>query len=133
MRDIINLRNISDSRGVLTVIESEKDIPFSIKRVFFMHHVVQDRGGHAHVDTDQLLIAAHGSFDLTLDDGTFSETIHLNDPEVGVYVPRLTFVAFSNLTFDAVCLVLASTHYDINKSLRSYEAFLNYISRNKLG
>ncbi|WP_415715128.1 sugar 3,4-ketoisomerase [Maridesulfovibrio sp.] len=120
----IDLPSVEDERGVLTAIEENKDIPFEIKRIFYMHHITKPRGGHAHRDTSQVLTAAHGSFSLELFDGKETRTYEMNDPTKGIYMPPMIFVSHYNFSKDAVCLVLADTHYDITKSIRSKEEFL---------
>ena len=125
---LIDLPSNGDDRGVLTSVEAINDIPIEIRRVFYMHHMVQDRGGHSHTDTDQVVIAAHGSLSLQLtypDQTTCQYT--MNDPCKGLYIPRLTFVEIGEITPDAVCLVLANTVYDMSKSLRNFEQYLDYI------
>ena len=120
----IVFHNVADPRGCLTSIEAEfQEIPIEVKRVFYMHHVTEDRGGHAHIDTDQVIIPISGSFRLRLSDG--------KEPR-GVYVPRLTFTDLIDFTPDAVCLVLANTHYDMGKSLLSYDAYLKYLQEHGL-
>ena len=123
----IHFPSIADQRGVLTSIESGQDIPFDIQRVFMMHHVTADRGGHAHRDTDQVLIALAGRFTMYLSDGTRDRTVTMNDPTWGVYTPRLVFIRLCNFSLDAVCLVLANTHYDISRSIRTWEEYLEVI------
>ena len=120
----IDLPSNRDDRGVLTSIESEQDAPFPIKRIFYMHHVVSDRGGHAHTDTDQVVVAVAGGFDMELSDGNRSITFRLDDPTRGVYVPRMVFINIKGMSENTVCLVLASTHYDMSRSLRSHDAYL---------
>jgi dTDP-4-dehydrorhamnose 3,5-epimerase-like enzyme len=120
----IDLPSNGDDRGVLTSIESEQDAPFSIKRIFYMHHVVSDRGGHAHMDTDQVVIALAGSFEMKLSDGKSSASYRLDDPTRGVYVPRMLFINIDDMSQDTVCLVLASTHYDMSRSLRNWDDYL---------
>ena len=120
----INLPSVRDDRGVLTSVEAKDTIPFEVKRVFFMHHVRSDRGGHAHVDTDQLVVAVAGNFKMELTDtGERKSMWRLDDPCKGLYIPRMTFLDITEFSTDAVCLVLASTHYDMNKSLRSWNEF----------
>ncbi len=116
-----------DLRGNLIAIEGEQTIPFPIKRIFYMNKVTEDRGGHAHMDTDQVIIAIHGSFKVTLSDGIEKQVIEFNDSEKGLFVPKLIFTELFDFSTDAVCLVLANTHYDINKSLRTWNEYLNYI------
>lgn len=127
----IALNTISDFRGKLTVIEGEQDSTFKIERVFFMHDIVSDRGGHAHIETDQIIIAIHGSYNISINNGIEKETIHMNNPTIGLYLPRLTFTSFSEISQDAVILVLANTHYDMGKSLRSFDDFISYLNYDK--
>jgi len=120
----VELPSRVDGRGVLTSVEEQIDVPFEIKRVFYMHHIITDRGGHAHADTDQVVIAAAGRFKMDLSDGTNTQTYVLDDPTRGVYTPRMVFIRLYDFSPGAVCLVLASTHYDISKSIRSWEDYL---------
>lgn len=123
----VDLPSQKDARGILTSVESNKDIPFDIKRVFYMHHIVTARGGHAHTDTDQIVIASSGSFKMELCDETETKTFEMNDATKGVYIPRMIFIKLHNFSEDAVCLVLASTYYDISKSVRTWEDYLKLI------
>lgn len=120
----IDLKSNADDRGVLTSIENQKDIPFEIKRIFYMHHIVSDRGGHSHFDTDQLLIAISGQFKVDIHDSLEKKTFTLNDCTKGFYVPRQLFTNLHDFSPDGICLVLASTHYDRSKSQRSFEDFM---------
>jgi len=129
----IDFSTYSDPRGCLTSIEGDcVDIPIDVKRVFFMHHVTDDRGGHAHIDTDQILIAIAGSFKLKLFDGKDTKEFIMNDCTKGIYVPRLTFTDMYDFSPDAVCLVLANTHYDIKKSLRSIDAYITFLNAQRI-
>lgn len=123
----VELPSNVDARGVLTSIEGGQDVPFEIKRVFYMHHIATDRGGHAHTDTEQVVTAAAGRFKMDLSDGVNTQTYVLDDPTRGVYTPPMVFIRLYDFSPDAVCLVLASTHYDITKSIRSWEAYLEAI------
>lgn len=118
-----NLTSFTDKRGILTSIESGDDIPFEIKRIFYMHHIVSDRGGHAHIDTDQVVIAISGNFQIELFDGSDTVSFYMDNPTRGLYIPRMIFIRLFDFSADAVCLVLASTHYDIKKSIRSIDEF----------
>ncbi|QWD17939.1 WxcM-like domain-containing protein [Polynucleobacter paneuropaeus] len=130
----LNIENIkwiqvsthADERGSLSAIESNAAIPFEIKRIFYMHHIVigADRGGHAHLETDQFAIALHGSVRVRVSDGINSKVFFLNSPSWGIYLPKLTWTDLYDFSDEAVCLVLASTHYDRSKSLRTWEEFL---------
>lgn len=125
---IINLPANCDDRGVLTSVESYDDIPIEILRIFYMHHIKGERGGHAHIETDQVLIPVYGSFDVTIYDGESTLIFKLDDANKGLFIPRLLFVEICNFSKGAVCLVLANTHYDIRKSLRNRQEFLKYIN-----
>ena len=129
---IINLKNNEDSRGCLTAIEGAQDIPFEIKRIFYMHHVTEDRGGHAHIDTDQVLIPIHGSLKVKLFNGKETEEYIMDDCTKGLYIPHLYFTDMYEFTPETVCLVLSSTHYDMGRSLRSMDGYMSYLKENNL-
>ena len=94
-----------------------------------MHHITIDRGGHAHKETDQVAVAVSGSFKLELSDGSNSKNYLMNDPTKGLYIPRMVFIRVCDCSNDAVCLVLASTHYDINNSIRSWTQYLKAVEK----
>lgn len=127
----INFQNNGDDRGFLTSIEQNSTIPIDIKRIFYMHHVTQDRGGHAHIDTDQVIIPISGSFKVKVFDGKAEDIYILNDCTKGIFTPRLIFTDLYDFSPDAVCLVLANTHYDMKMSLRTKEDYINYIENLK--
>lgn len=129
---IIDLKTIGDPRGCLTAVEGAQDIPFEIKRIFYMHHVSADRGGHAHIDTDQVLISIHGSLRVKLFNGKETEEYVMNDCTKGLYIPRLYFTDMYEFTSETVCLVLSSTHYDMGRSLRSMYAYMTYLKENNI-
>jgi dTDP-4-dehydrorhamnose 3,5-epimerase-like enzyme len=124
----IDCPSVRDERGVLTSIESGIDTPFPVRRVFYMHHVVTDRGGHAHQDTDQVVIAVSGGFRITLADGKNEREYALSDATRGLYIPRMVFITLFDFSPGAVCLVLASTHYDIKRSFRNWADYLKAVS-----
>ena len=128
MRDVqwVRFHSVADVRGSLTAVEGEHDVPFPIARVFYMHDVTPgaDRGGHAHRDTDQVAIAVHGSLKLCLADGDTAITVVLDDPRWGVTLPRMTWTRLYDFSSDGVCLILASTHYDMSRSIRDWPAYL---------
>lgn len=128
----IEIKSIVDQRGCLSSIEGSLDIPFEIKRIFYMHHVTENRGEHAHIDTDQIIIPISGSFMVKLYNGKESEVFCLDDCTKGLYVPRLTFTYLYDFSSDAVCLVLANTFYDMGKSLRSIDKYMNYLKEHNL-
>src|SRR5688572_9220608 len=116
----IELPAMKDDRGTLTAVEATIDIPFAIRRIFYMHHVSADRGGHAHRDTDQVVIGIAGRHEIEVKDGRNSLTFVLDDPNKGLYLPRMTFTSLMHFSEGAVSLVLASTHYDRSKSIRTF-------------
>lgn len=120
------LHSAYDERGCLTSIEGTQTIPFEIKRVFYMHDVLKgaDRGGHAHKDTDQLAVAVHGSLKIMVSNGVESRTVVLDSPSWGILLPQLTWTRLTDFSEGAVCMVLASTHYDRSKSIRSWPEYL---------
>lgn len=124
---VVSLPSVEDPRGILTAIEGLRDIPFEIKRIFYMHHITRDRGGHAHMDTDQIIIAAAGSFVLELFDGENYKRFDMDDPTKGVYIPRMVFINMLNFIPGSVCLVLANSYYDMKRSFRTKEAYLDFI------
>ena len=130
--NIVSFKTLVDGRGSLTAIEGTLDIPFEIKRIFYMHHVSSDRGGHAHIDTDQVLIPIHGSLKVKLFNGKESEEYMMDDCTKGLYIPRLYFTDMYDFAPETVCLVLSSTHYDMGKSLRSMDAYMSYLKEHNL-
>lgn len=116
------------SWGLLTPIEANGDIPFEVKRIYYIYNVCdnQVRGKHSHKKLHQVLICLHGSVDIKLDNHFGSETYTLNDPSVGLYVGPDNWREMSNFTDDAVLLVLASEHYDEEDYIRDYDTFLKH-------
>lgn len=123
---VIALNTRVDHRGALTAIEGALDIPFSIARLFYMYRVTPtfERGGHAHPDTEQFLIAVSGQLKIDLSDGSADQTYVLDDPSRGLYVPSLVWTRLYDFTPDAVCLAAASTHYDEAKVIRDWGDYL---------
>lgn len=125
---IIDLRKISDPRGNLTVVEENKDIPFDIKRVYYLYDVPggESRGAHAHKGLYQLIIAASGSFTVTLDDGRAKQSYNLKRPYYGLLVVPGIWRDLDDFSSGSVLLCLASEHYDADDYIRNYEEFLEY-------
>ena len=125
---IINLQKIHDPRGNLTVAEQLKDVPFSIKRAYWVYDVPagESRGGHAHKKLKQLIIALSGSFTVTLDDGTERRTFLLNHPYQGLVIETGIWRTLDDFSSGAVCLVLASEVYEPEDYIYDYEEFLKY-------
>ena len=125
---ILDLRKISDPRGNLTPIEGGEDIPFDIKRVYYLYDVPggESRGAHAHYELQQLIVAATGSFSITLDDGKNKKSFSLNRSYYGLLIVPGIWRDLDDFSSGSVCLVLASEHYDAADYIRDYDAFLKY-------
>lgn len=123
------LPKIIDPRGNLTVAESMKDMPFDIKRVYWVYDVPggECRGGHAHKECKEFIIAVSGSFHVTLDDGNNKDTYLLNHPYQGLFVETGIWRTLDDFSSGAVCLVLASDLYDEGDYIRDYDEFLDYV------
>lgn len=124
---IIQLPKIEDNRGNLTFIEGNNHIPFPIARVYYLYDVPGgvERGGHAHKQLQQLIIAAGGSFDVELDDGFVRKKYTLNRANYGLYLPTMVWRELTNFSSGAVCLVLASRPYEESDYYRDYDRFVH--------
>jgi len=118
----------SDRKGNISVVENGTTLPFNIKRVYYLYDVPggESRGSHAHKNLEQLIIAASGSFRVTLDDGKCKRTFYLNRPYQGLYVKSGIWRELDDFSSGAVCMVLASDIYDKLDYLRSYSEFLDF-------
>ena len=121
---IIELPSI-EAHGHLTVVEAEKQIPFKIERIYYIYDVPagQVRGGHAHRDLEQLIIAINGSFDVIVEDKSGRKKFHLDQPHIGLYLPRMAWREIEKITPGAVCLVVSSKRYDESDYIRDYDGF----------
>ena len=124
--DWINLPVIKDPRGDLTFVEANRNVPFDIKRVYFLYNVPVDaeRGGHAHVRLEQVIFALSGSFRVTLDDGRSKEEHFLRDLRRGLYIKQFVWREIDLFSQGAVCMVLASEYFDEADYFRDYSNFL---------
>jgi dTDP-4-dehydrorhamnose 3,5-epimerase-like enzyme len=125
---IVELPKISDPRGNLTFIEGNQHIPFDIRRVYYLYDVPggAERGGHAHKELSQLIIAMSGSFDVILDEGEGRRRrVHLNRSYQGLYVCPMMWRELDNFSSGSVCMVLASHVYDESDYYREYGDYLN--------
>lgn len=118
----------SDRKGNITVVENKEDIPFEVRRTYYLYDVPggESRGGHAHRELSQLIIAAIGSFTVTLDDGKVKRTFVLNRPYQGLYIVPGIWRTLDDFSTGAVCLVLASHGYDEADYIRDYDEFIKY-------
>jgi len=125
---IIELPRLKNRAGNITVVNNNDNIPFEIKRVFYIYDIPggEDRGAHAHKDCHQFLVAVSGSFEVEMDDGTNKRTVTLNRPYYGLHIPPGIWAAEKGFSSGAVCLVLASHKYDEKDYIRDYSNFLAY-------
>jgi hypothetical protein len=124
-------RHHSDRKGNITVVENRRTVPFEVKRTYYLYDVPggESRGGHAHRALSQLIVAASGSFTVTLDDGRVKRTFLLNRPYQGLYVVPGIWRTLDDFSSGAVCMVLASEGYDENDYIRDYGDFCEYRKR----
>lgn len=118
----------SDRKGNLSVVESNDTIPFKVKRIYYLYDVPggAERGAHAHKELYQLIVAASGSFSITLNDGNVKRTITLNRPYQGLLIVPGIWRELNDFSSGAVCLVLASEKYDASDYIRDYNDFIKY-------
>lgn len=118
----------SDRKGNISVVQNKSTVPFNVKRVYYLYDVPggESRGSHAHKELSQLIIAASGSFRVTLDDGNVKRTYTLNRPYQGLYVKPGIWRDLDDFSSGAVCLVLASEVYDKEDYIRDYDEFIKY-------
>lgn len=127
---IITLPKIFDPRGNLTVAEGETHIPFAIARTYWTYDVPggESRGGHAHKECQEFIIAASGSFSVTLDNGEQKKTYHLNHPWEGLFVDVNIWRTLDDFSSGSLCLVLASQKFKEEDYIREYDEYLRFIS-----
>lgn len=120
----------SDRKGNLSVVENGVTLPFDVKRVYYLYDIPggESRGSHAHKDLEQLIIAASGSFKVTLDDGNNKRSFFLNRPYQGLYVKPGLWRDLEDFSSGAVCMVLASEVYIKEDYIRDYQEFLSFRS-----
>lgn len=118
----------SDRKGNISVVQNKDTVPFDVKRVYYLYDVPggESRGAHAHRELSQLIIAASGSFRVTLDDGNVKRSFLLNRPYQGLFVKPGIWRKLDDFSSGAVCMVLASELYDANDYIRDYDIFLEF-------
>jgi hypothetical protein len=129
---IIELNKVHNRSGNLTAIESKMDIPFDVKRLYYLYDIPggSERGGHAHKKLHQLIVATSGCFDVVLGDGKNRKVVELNRPYYGLYVVPGIWRELINFSSGATCLVLASEKYDAEDYIRDYKEYLIYRNEN---
>ena len=126
---IFTLSKNESSQGNLTVVQSDIDVPFEIKRVFYLYDIPggESRGAHAHKTCHQFLVAVSGSFEVTLDDGSNKRTVVLNRPFYGLHIPPGIWAAEQGFSSGSVCLVLASEKYEEEDYIRDYKEYIDFV------
>ena len=129
---VIELNKVHNRSGNLTAIEDKMDIPFDVKRLYYLYDVPggAERGGHAHKKLQQLIVAASGCFDVVLDDGKNRKVVQLNRSYYGLLVVPGIWRELINFSSGAICLVLASEKYDVADYIRDYNEYLRYANEN---
>lgn len=124
--NIIHLPKIYNPAGSITPVQNNVDIPFATKRIYYLYDIPggEERGAHAHRTLEQLVIAASGSFDITIDDGRNKKTVSLNRPYMGLHIRPYIWRDISNFSSGAITLVLASQLYDAADYIRDHQEFI---------
>jgi len=122
---IIKLPTVTDDRGKATFVAEIKDIPFDIRRVYYLHQVPKgkSRAAHVHTKENQVLIAVSGSVDVVVDDGKSRKTFKLDDPTQGLFIPPMIWREAINFSKDAVLLAIVDDFYDEAEYIRNYDDF----------
>jgi len=127
---LVELPRIKNRAGNITPVHNNIEIPFSVKRIFYLYDIPggESRGAHAHKECHQFLIAASGSFEILLDDSKAKRLVHLNRPYLGLHIPPGIWASEINFSSGSICLVFASTLYDEKDYIREYADFLSFIN-----
>lgn len=127
----MQMRVLGDSRGKIVSLESSKNVPFDIKRVYYIFDTSpdEDRGKHAHRELEQIVIAIDGAVEFVLDDGSARESVLLNRPDVGLYIGKNMWREMRNFSYGCKLVVLASDFYDESEYIRDYTEFLKAIKK----
>lgn len=122
---VIDVSKVHNDAGNITVVENGHNIPFEVKRVYYLYDVPsgEARGGHAHYELEQFIVAASGSFDVIIDDGINKKRVSLNRPNLALHVVPGLWRELDNFSSGSICMVLASHGYDEKDYIREYEFF----------
>ena len=131
--NIIQLHRVQAGSGSLTAVNNHTEIPFDMKRVYYLYDIPggESRGGHAHRELEQFIVAASGSFDIIVDDGIVKRTFHLSRPYFGLYIPSGLWREIDNFSSGSICLALANTLYSEDDYIRDYSTYLNIKSEQR--
>jgi len=129
---VIDVIEVKNGRGILSIVENPDSLPFKIKRVFYLYDIPagESRGAHAHKECSQFIIAASGSFDVLINDGESEKRIALNRPSKGLLIPPGIWASEENFSGGSVCLVLTSERYIESDYIRDYGQFIKYSAEN---
>ena len=124
---IVKLPVVHNRAGNLSAIENNKNIPFEIRRIYYLYDVPSgsERGGHAHKELQQFIVAASGAFDVLIDDGLNKKIIHLDRPNIGLHIVPGIWRKLLNFSSGAICLVIASRKYEESDYIYNYQLFKN--------
>ena len=128
---IIDVSKIHNESGNITVVENGENIPFDVKRIYYLYDVPggEARGGHAHYELEQYIIAASGSFDVILDDGKNRKRVTLNRPNIALHIVPGLWRKLDNFSSGSISLVLASHEYDEKDYIRNYNEYTKYLNK----
>lgn len=126
--NLLHLKQIGDRNGHITAVNNSNEIPFAVKRIFYLYDIPggESRGAHAHKECHQFLVAASGSFEVLLDDGVTKRQVLLNRPDLGLHIPPGIWASEINFSSGSICLVLASHEYSELDYIRGYNEYLKY-------
>jgi len=127
--DLIYLPKIGDRNGNITFVNNNSEVPFEVKRVFYLYDIPggESRGAHAHKTCHQFLVAASGAFEVLLNDGKVQRQVMLNRPYIGLHIPPGIWASEINFSSGSICMVLTSEEFDEHDYIRDYEYFLKYL------
>lgn len=128
---IIQLPKILDARGNLSFLEEDSQVPFKIKRAYWIYDVPggERRGAHGYRENQELVVALSGSFDVVIDNGREKKSFHLNRSCYGLYIPKNTWRVMENFSTNSLALVLSSTEYDVNDYIFDYNQFKQEVTQ----
>lgn len=128
--NLLHLKQIGDRNGHITAVNNNLEIPFTVKRIFYLYDIPggESRGAHAHKECHQFLVAASGSFEVLLDDGQTKRQVLLNRPDLGLHIPPGIWASEINFSSGSICLVLASHEYSESDYIRNFDDYKRYIN-----
>jgi hypothetical protein len=126
--NLLHLNQIGDRNGQITAVNNNKEIPFAVKRIFYLYDIPggESRGAHSHKECHQFLVATSGSFEVLLDDGITRRQVLLNRPDIGLHILPGIWASEINFSSGSICLVLASHEYNEFDYIRDYDEYLKY-------